>query len=338
MTAVKHGLTGRLGDMPLSEARRLLERAMAKAASFKQHGVFIVVDSSGTPVCAVRMDGAPAGALPIVRAKAFGAAVNCEPSEKFGARMAKFHAGIFSTYQRVLRDQPFPGAGSVLLRKDGVTTGAIATGLNIGPFIKLPSVDPASFLIDGVPGNLEDIVISYAVGGGYSPQHGDDVARWVEAYGENPAAGTVGTGLDEVPPVRSQPVLDHATQLADLVLGNAGAQDLSVAVAVVDRFGDPIRIDRMLGCPPMAVDIAVQTAAAAINFQMATDEITATFPHGGQLERLLSAVPFRLLVMPGASPLQEGGSITAAVGVAGCKPDIAQGLAREATTFFKEKE
>ena len=70
---MEDGMTGRLGDMPLSEARRLLERAMAKAASFKQHGTLIVVDSSGTPVCAVRMDGAPPGALPLVRAKAFGA-------------------------------------------------------------------------------------------------------------------------------------------------------------------------------------------------------------------------------------------------------------------------
>jgi uncharacterized protein GlcG (DUF336 family) len=332
------GMTTTLGDMPLSEARRLLERAMAKAASFKQHGAFIVVDSSGTPVCAVRMDGAPAGALPLVRAKAFAAAVNGEPSASFAARMAKFHAGIFATYQRILRDQPFPGGGGVLLRKDGVALGAIATGLNIGPFVKLPSVDPASFLIDGVPGNLEDIVISYAAGGGYSPQHGDDMARWIEAYGENPAAGVVGTGLDEVPPVGSQPVLDHATKLADVVLEKAGAQGLSVAVAVVDRFGDPVRIDRMLGCAPMAVDIAAQTAAAAVNFQMATDEIAATFPHGGELEQLLSAVPFRLLVMPGASPLQEGGSITGAVGVAGCKPDIAQRLAGDATTFFKEKE
>jgi uncharacterized protein GlcG (DUF336 family) len=334
---MEDGMTSMLGDMPLSEARRLLERAMAKAASFKQHGGFIAVDCSGTPVCAVRMDGAPAGALPLVRAKAFAAAVNGEPSATFAARMAKFHAGIFSSYQQVSRDQPFPGAGGMLVHKDGVAIGAISTGLNIGPFVKLPSVDPASFLIDGVPGNLEDIVISYAVGGGYSPQHGDDMARWIEAYGENPAAGTVGTGLDEVPPVRSQPVLDRATMLADFVLERAGAEGLSVAVAVVDRFGDPVRIDRMLGCPPMAVDVAAQTAAAAINFQMATDEIAATFPHYGQLARLLSAVPFRLLVMPGASPLREKGSVTAAVGVAGCKPDIAQGLAREASTFF-EKE
>lgn len=329
-------MTGRLGDLPLSEARGLLERAMAKAASFKQRGGFIVVDSSGTPVCAVRMDGAPAGALPLVRAKAVATAVNGEPSAQFAARMAKFHAGIFSTYQRVFRDQPFPGAGGVLLRKDGVVSGAIATGLGIGPFIKLPSVDPASFLIDGVPGNLEDIIISYAVGGSYSPQHGDDMARWVEAYGDKPATGTVGSGLDEVSPVGPQPALDQATALADYVLERAEAEGLSVAVAVVDRFGDPIRIDRMLGCPPMAVDIAAQTAAAAINFQMPTDEIARTFAEEGQLARLLLSVPFKLLAMPGASPLQEGSSVTAAVGVAGCKPDIAQRLAKEAIASFKE--
>ena len=329
-------MTSTPSGMSLLEARGLLERATAKAASFKQRGAFIVVDPSGTPVCAVRMDGAPAGALPLVRAKAFATAVNGEPSAQFAARMAKFHAGIFSTYQKVFRDQPFPGAGGVLLHKDGFASGAIATGLGIGPFIKLPSMEPASFLINGVPGNLEDIIISYAVGGSYSPQHGDDMTRWVEAYGEKPAEGTVGTGLDEVPPVGPQPTFDRATVLADFVLEKAKVEGLSVAVAVVDRFGDPVRIDRMLACPPMAVDVAAQTAAAAVNFQMATDEIAAAFPQDSQLARLLSAVPFKLLAMPGASPLREGSSVIAAVGVAGCPPDIAQRLANEATASFEE--
>lgn len=329
-------MTEILNDLSLSEARRLLDRAMGKAAAFKQRGAFITVDLSGTPVCAVRMDGAPAAALPLVRAKAFATAVNGEPSAQFAARMAKFHAGIFSTYQRVLRDQPFPGAGGVLLRKDGVTSGAIATGLGIGPFIKLPSVDPISFLIDGVPGNLEDIIISYAVGGSYSPQHGDDMARWIEAYGERPAAEAVGTGLDEVPPAGAQPFLDQATRLADIVLEQAHAQGLSIAVAVVDRFGDPIRIDRMPGCSPMAVDVAAQTAAAAVNFQMASDEIAAAFPQQDQLGRLLSSVPFKLLAMPGAAPLRVADAITAAVGVAGCRPDVGQRLANEAISSLKE--
>ncbi|UAJ10517.1 heme-binding protein [Glacieibacterium megasporae] len=325
-----------LSDAVLSDARESLGRAMGKAAAFRQAGAFIVVDTSGTPVCAVRMDGAPAGALPLVRAKAFATAVNGEPSAQFASRMAKFHAGIFSTYQRVLRDNPFPGAGGVPLRRNGVVTGAIATGLGIGPFNKLPSVDPTSFLIDGVPGNLEDIVISYAVGGSYSPQHGDDLTRWIESYGEAPIAGSRGSGLDEVPPAGSQPVLDKATRLSDIVLEHAHAQGLPIAVAVVDRFGDPIRIDRMSGCPPMAVDVAVQTAAAAVNFQMPSDEIVETFPQEGQLARLLSTVPFRLLAMPGAAPLREAGSITAAVGVAGCSPQIGQRLANEAISALKE--
>ena len=329
-------MAGKLGDMPLPEARRLLDRAMAKTASFNQQGAFVVVDSSGTPVCAVRMDGAPAGALPLVRAKAFATAANGEPSAQFAARMAKFHPGIFSTYQRVFRDQPFPGGGGVLVRRDGAVTGPIATGLGIGPFIKLPSIDPSAFLVNGFPGNLEDLVISYAVGGPYSAQHGDDMARWTEAYGEKPGADVVGTGLDEVPAVGPQPVFDRATKLADVVLRQAEAAGVTVSVAVADRFGDTVRIDRMLGTSPIAVDIAAQTAAAAVNFRIPSDEIAASFPENGQLERLLEAVPFRLLAMPGASPLLEGGLAIAAVGVAGCPPDVAQRLANEATSSFKE--
>ncbi len=329
-------MAGQFGDMPLAEARRLLDRAMAKTASFKQQGAFVVVDTSGTPVCAVRMDGAPAGALPLVRAKAFATAANGEPSAQFAARMAKFHPGIFSTYQQVFRDQPFPGGGGVPVRRDGAVTGAIATGLGIGPFIKLPSMDQSAFLVDGVPGNLEDLVISYAVGGPYSAQHGDDMARWTEAYGGKPAADAVGTGLDEVPPAGPQPMLDCALTLADSVLRQAEAAGVAVSVAVTDQFGDLVRVDRMLGSPPIAVDIAAQTAAAAANFRMPSSEITGSGWATGQLDQLLAAVPFRLLAMPGASPLHKTSILTAAVGVAGCAPDVAQRFANEAISSFKE--
>src|ERR1700678_321123 len=34
--------------------------------------------------------------------------------------------------------------------------GAIATGLGIGPFVKLPGVSPSQLMVDGKPANLED--------------------------------------------------------------------------------------------------------------------------------------------------------------------------------------
>ena len=68
---------------------------------------------------------------------------------------------------------------------------------------------------------------------------------------------------------------------------------------------------------------------------MATDEIAAAFPHEGQLAQLLSSVPFKLLVLPGASPFASDGGVAGALGVAGCKPDVAQRLAREATMTFQ---
>src|SRR5262245_16500283 len=125
------------GAVSLAKARELLGRAVDKCESLRQAGTFIVVDPSGAPVSAARMDGCAPGALPLVRAKAFGAAVNGEPSANFAARMAKFSTIIFASYQAVMRDEPFPGAGGMLVMEKDRVIGAIATGLGIGPFVQL---------------------------------------------------------------------------------------------------------------------------------------------------------------------------------------------------------
>ena len=192
-------------SLSLSKARALLARAVAKCEAFGHSGTFIVVDASGAPVSVARMDGCAPGALPLVRAKAFATAVNGEPSARFAERMAKFGPGIFASYQAVLRDQPFPGAGGMPVIESGRIVGAIATGLGVGPFVKLPGVAPSQLMVDGKPANLEDTIISYALGVAYNAQHGDDVARWTEVYGAPPDASLKGTAMDPVPEASGRP-------------------------------------------------------------------------------------------------------------------------------------
>ncbi len=316
------------GTLSLASARVLLDRAVAKCEALQQVGTFIVMDASGAPVSAARMDGCAPGALPLVRAKAFGTAVNGEPSQRFAARMAKFAPGIFASYQAVMRDQPFPGAGGVPVTRNDRIIGAIATGLGIGPFVKLPGVEPSALIVDGKPANLEDVIISYALGSSYNPQHGDDLARWTEAYGSPPEPALKGTAMDPVSPASRQDELDRARAIADYAMGLAAERDERASIAIVDAAGDVVTLDRMDGAAPMGVDIAAATAVAAINFGIASAEIASQKHYAGALDKLMDVVPYRMLALPGGYPFRVGASIAGAIGVHCHNLDLAHELAQ----------
>lgn len=317
-----------------SSARALLARAVAKCEALRQSGTIIVVDASGAPVSLARMDDCAPAAYPLVRAKAFSTAANGEPSSRFAARMAKFGPAIFASYQAVLRDQPFPGAGGMPVTENGRIVGAIATGLGIGPFVKLPGMAPSQLMTDGKPANLEDTIISYALGVPYNAQHGDDVARWTEAYGSPPDPAMAGTAMDTVPAASGQPALARAQAVADRVLAQATDREARVSVAVVDAAADVVTLDRMSGASPMGVDVAAATATAAVNFGMASGAI-ASHPHysGGVLDRLMEAVPYRMLALPGGMPIRVGTAILGAIGVYCHDLDLAQELAQGAADW-----
>ena len=319
--------------LSLSKARALLARAVAKCEAFRQSGTFIVVDASGAPVSVARMDGCAPGALPLVRAKAFGTAANGEPSARFAERMAKF-PGVFSSYQAVLRDQPFPGAGGMPVIENGRVVGAIATGLGIGPFVKLPGVSQSQLMVDGKPANLEDTIISYALSVPYNAQHGDDVARWTEAYAAPPDPALTGTAMDPVPEASGQLVLARALAVSDRVMAQAAERAARATVAVVDAAGDIVTIDRMDGAPPMGSDIAAATATAAVNFGMPSGAI-ASHGHytGGVLDKLMEAVPYRMLALPGGYPIRLGTAVAGAIGVYCHDLDLAHELAQAAADW-----
>jgi uncharacterized protein GlcG (DUF336 family) len=305
-----------------SKARALIARAVAKCEALRQSGAFIVVDASGAPVSLSRMDGCAPGAVPLVRAKAFGTAVTGEPSARFAERMAKFGPAIFASYQAVMRDQPFPGAGGMPVIENGRIVGAIATGLNIGPFVKLPGVSQAQLMVDGKPANLEDAII------------GDDGARWTEAYGAPPDPAQDGTALDPVPEASGQAVLARALAISDRVMVRATEKSARVAIAVVDAAGDAITLDRTDGSPPMGADIAVATATAAVNFGMPSGAI-ASHGHysGGVLNTLMQAVPYRMLALPGGCPIRVGTAVVGAIGVYCHDLDLARDLAQSAVDW-----
>lgn len=247
--------------------------------------------------------------------------------------MANF-PGVFASYQAVMRDQPFPGAGGMPVIENGRIVGAIATGLGIGPFVKLPGVSQSELMVDGKPANLEDTIISYALGTPYSAQHGDDAARWTEAYGAPPDPALKGTAMDSVPAASGQAVLARAQAVSEWVIAQATERGARASVAVVDAGGDAVTLDRTDGAPPMGSDIAAATATAAVNFGMASGGIAS---HGhysdGVLNRLMEAVPYRMLALPGGYPIRIGTAVVGAIGVYCHDLDLAHELAQRAVDW-----
>jgi uncharacterized protein GlcG (DUF336 family) len=253
-------------ELTLDDARKLIRRAVAKAEDLSASGAFVVVNDGGVPISASRMDRAGAFGIPVSRAKAYVAGAGHETSATFAGRQAGNFLGIFLSYQQLARDRIFPGPGAFLIRANGTIIGAMSTGAGIGPFVKWHGLsDPLKLVVDGKPANLEDLVISYALNEPYQPQHGDDAKRWTDAYGSLPS-GT-GTGLAEVPTARKQTVLDTALRLSDAAMAEARRVQAAIAIAVVDRNGDVLQIDRMDDAPPMSPDIAEAVAVTAVNFQ-----------------------------------------------------------------------
>jgi uncharacterized protein GlcG (DUF336 family) len=311
-------------SLSLEEARAIARRAIEKAEDLGRSGAFVVVDDGGVVITASRMDGTGSLSYPVSRAKAYGAAVQREPSAAFAERFAHASAGIFSAFQQLTREPVFPGPGAQLVLKAGRLVGAISTGLGVPPFVKFPGLDPMKLIVEGKPANAEDLCISYALRKPYAPQHGDDMKRWMEAYGKAPEGQ--GTGFAEAPGSTKQLELDAAIRMCDAAMAEAKRRKSLVSVVVVDRHANMIQIDRMDGAAPMTPDAAEALAATAVNFHAPSGE-AAKYPN---LSALATVTGFKYLPVPGGLPLLQNGRAIGAIGISGADPEECEAIARAA--------
>ncbi|MEU3935933.1 heme-binding protein [Streptomyces sp. NPDC029044] len=184
--------------------------------------------------------------------------------------------------------------------KDNLVIGAMSTGGGVAPLVRFPGLEPSKLVVDGKPANAEDLCSSYALRTPYEPQHGDDLPKWIAAYGGPPEGR--GTGLDESPKSTKQLELDAAIRLCDKAIGEAARRNELICVVVVDRHGDVVQIDRMDHAAPMSPDAAEALAVTAVNFR-APSSAAANYPN---LDALASVTPFKYLPVPGGLPLRQG--------------------------------
>jgi uncharacterized protein GlcG (DUF336 family) len=232
----------------------------------------------------------------------------------------------------------FPGAGGMPVSDGGVAgaggvvvAGIAASGATVSPFFP-EGVDPRVVSADGRPANPEDLLIAYALGVPYTGQHGDDQKRWEQRFGDLAVDPADSLGMAPAPPAARQAQLDWARGLCDAAMDAATRRGVRVAVAVVDRGGDPVQQDLMDGAPAGGVAVAQAVAGAAALFDCCSGDLGARFglPDGGAIAALAALVVPPVLGVPGGLPVRDGGRVVAGLGVGGGDPAVCADIARTA--------
>ena len=308
---------GHTTDIPLAEARRLIARAIDKAAHIGARGAFAVAGGTGVLVSASRMDHGGAGGMARARSKAWISATQQIPSTVHHQRMTTLPAPIAAGFVACSPEANFPGAGGMpIYDDDGVVVGGFsASGASIGPFVDIPGVDRRMLIAEGKPANSEDLIVLWTLGLPYEGQHGDDKKRWLDAFEALP--DEPGLGYDDPPPA-SQPEHEWAIGLADAAIAEAVARETRIAVAVVDSRGDPIQQDTMDGAPSAAPFVAEAVAAGAATFQRPSAEID---------QAMTTVLPYRVLTVAGGVPVRDHDRVVAGLGIAGPGAAVCQEIA-----------
>ena len=314
-------------DIGLAEARALVQRAVDKAEQLGLRGAIAVVGATGTLITASRMDAGGPGGMARARSKAWISATQQIPSSEHLHRMTTIAPPVAAGFAVASPDALFPGAGGMPVSADGaVVAGIAASGATVSPFFPA-GVDPRVLSADGEPANAEDLLIAYALGLPYTGQHGDDRKRWQDRFGDLVIDPAESLGMAPAPRATRQAQLDWAKTLCDAVIDAAVRRGVQVAVAVVDRGGDPVQQDLMDGGPAGTVAVAQAVAGAAALFDCDSGDLGARF---GAADAVSTLVVPPVLGVPGGLPVRDAGRVVAGLGVGGGDPSVCADIARAA--------
>ena len=151
--------------LTLQDARAILRRAIDKGKEVDWISTHAVVDAGGNVISMSRADGAPTGAAPVARAKAYLAAVTGRPTLLFANRMDAHPLRYFG-YRAILPRPVFPGPGAVPIMRDGKVIGGYGSNLS-------SNAGGMKIEIDGKKLSRADIVTAHAVQADYLEQHAD---------------------------------------------------------------------------------------------------------------------------------------------------------------------
>jgi uncharacterized protein GlcG (DUF336 family) len=331
---VNEGKSPHPTDLALAEARALVRRAVDKAEQLGLRGAIAVVGASGGLLTASRMDAGGPGGMTRARSKAWISATQQIPSAEHLHRMTTIAPPVATGFAAASPEALFPGAGGLPVTVDGVVVAGIAaSGATVSPFLPA-DVDPRAVSANGRPANPEDLLIAYALAIPYAGQHGDDGKRWEERFGGLAVDPADSLGLAPAPTASRQAQLDWATALSDAALAAASRLGVRVAVAVVDRGGDPIQQDLMDGAPVGAVAIAQAVAGAAALFDCESGGLGRRF---GRAKAVAELVTAPVLGLPGGLPVRQAARVVAGLGVGGADPTLCYEIAAAALAALDDQ-
>ncbi len=312
-------------DLGLAEAQALVQRAVDKAEQLGLRGAIAVVGATGTLITASRMDAGGPGGMARARSKAWISATQQIPSSEHLHRMTTIAPAVAAGFAVASPEALFPGAGGMPVSVGGaVVAGIAASGATVSPFFPV-GVDPRVLSADGEPANPEDLLIAYALGLPYAGQHGDDRKRWEDRFGDLVIDPAESLGTAPAPRATRQAQLEWAKALCDAAMDAASQRGVQVAVAVVDRGGDPVQQDLMDGGPAGAVAIAQAVAGAAALFDCGSGNLGARF---GAADAVAALVVPPVLGVPGGLPVRDEGQVVAGLGVGGGDPSVCEEIAQ----------
>src|SRR6195952_5370962 len=171
-------------DIPLSQARDMVQLAVDKAEQLGLRGGIAVYGASGALVTASRLDHGGPGGMARAASKAWISATQQIPSTEHLHRMTSLPAPISAGFVAASPEALFPGAGGLPVVRDGVVVaGLAASGATVSPFLPA-GAGPGVGSAGGEPSTPEDLLIAYAMDVPYVDQHGDDRAGWADRFGE----------------------------------------------------------------------------------------------------------------------------------------------------------
>jgi glc operon protein GlcG len=125
--------------------------------------------------------------------------------------------------------------------------------------------------------------------------------------------------------------LAGAEQAIAAARAEAIGRGLAVTIAVLDRGGQLVMLQRMDGIHIGTVEVAQLKAQTAARFARPTAELSAALAGGNTaLLSLPGVLPF-----PGGQPLRVEGAIVGAIGVSGAAPEVDEAIALVGAAAFE---
>ena len=131
--------------------------------------------------------------------------------------------------------------------------------------------------------------------------------------------------------------LENARRLSGQIQKKAAEMGVKAVIAIADRGGHPILIERMDDAFIASYDIAVNKAFTVVSLKMSTSDLKPLAQPGGSLYGIQFTNQGKIVIFGGGEPLRDAeGTILGGLGVSGGTEEQDTALAAYGKTLFEK--